>query len=1063
VLNVGSGTQTLAGADAVAGAGGLTKSGTGTLTLTGNNANYTGATTVTGGLINFNSAANFGSGAVTLNGGGLQWATGTTTDISSRLTPPGGTFDTNGSVVTLASALSGTGGLTKTGAGTLTLSAANSYLGGTTVNAGTLQTSGAGTLGDIAGATTINGGVLDLGGTTQTQNGGLTLTGGTLQNGTLSSSGIFGLQSGSVSAALAGTGGLTKTGAGTLTLSGNNLYSGGTALNAGTLAVSSNANLGDPGGGLGFNGGTLQFLSGFTTNRGITLNAGGGIFDTNGNNATLAGNIVGTGGLTKIGAGTLTLSGPSTYTGATNVNAGTLQAGVANAFSPLSAFTVASGATLDFNGFDQNVGSLAGAGAVTLGAATLFTGGDNTSTTFSGTISGSGALFKLGPGTLTLTGTSTYAGGTMIAGGLVNFNSASNFGSGPILLNGGGLQWAAGTTTDISSRLFPFGADGATFDTNGNTVTLASALAGIGGVTKIGAGTLVLSGIDTYRGPTTVAAGTLTVNGSIANSAVTVNSGAMLSGTGTVGGLTINSGGTFAPGNSPGTMTVAGNLAFQSGALYVVQVTSSTASSTNASGSATLAGTVQAAFAAGSYATRAYTILSAAGGLGGTTFNTLTTISLPAGFSASLSYTATDAILNLTATLGQLSGSNTPSGPGALTCAFSLNQCNVANALNAFFNNGGALPPAFVTIFGLTGANLANALTLLSGEAATGAQQGAFQLTNQFLGIMLDPFVDGRSGASSGGAIGFAPAREELPEDIALAYAKILKEPPKPQSFEQRWSVWGAGYGGSNRTSGDPAVVGSHDLSAATAGGAAGLDYRLAPGTVVGFALAGAGTNWGLAQGLGGGKSDAFQAGVYGTTRWGPTYVAAALAFTNHWMSTDRFAFAADHLSASFNAQSFGGRVESGYRIATIYGGLTPYAAIQAQNFRTPSYTETDLTSGGFALGFNSRNATDTRSELGGRFDRLLLLNTEAALTLRTRVAWAHDWISDPSLAALFQTLPGASFVVNGATPAKNSALTSAGAELRLANGVVLLAKFDGEFASHSSTYAGTGTVRYTW
>jgi autotransporter-associated beta strand protein len=655
----------------------------------------------------------------------------------------------------------------------------------------------------------------------------------------------------------------------------------------------------------------------------------------------------------------------------------------------------------------------------------------------------------------------------MIAGGLVNFNSASNFGSGPILLNGGGLQWAAGTSTDISSRLFPFGADGATFDTNGNNVTLASALAGIGGVTKLGAGTLVLSAIDTYRGPTTVAAGTLTVNGSIANSAVTVNSGATLSGIGTVGGLTINSGGTFAPGNSPGTMTVAGNLAFQSGAPYLVQINSTTASSTNASGSAALAGTVQAAFASGSYATRTYTILSAAGGLGGTTFNTLTTSNLPAGFTASLSYTATDAILNLTATLGQLSGPSigpsAPSGPGALACVFSLNQCNVANGLNAFFNNGGALPPAFVTIFRLTGANLGNALSLLSGEAATGAQQGAFQLTNQFLGIMLDPFVDGRSGVGGGGAIGFAPARAELPEDIALAYAKILKEPPKPPSFEQRWSVWSAGYGGSNRTSGDPTVLGSHDLSATTAGGAAGLDYRLAPGTVVGFALAGAGTNWGLAQGLGGGKSDAFQAGLYGTTRWGPTYVAAALAFTNHWMSTDRFAFAGDHLSASFNAQSFGGRVESGYRIATIYGGLTPYAAIQAQNFRTPSYSEADLTSGGFALGFNSRTATDTRSELGGRFDRLLLLNPEAALTLRTRVAWAHDWVSDPSLAAAFQTLPGASFIVNGATPAKNSALTSAGAELRLADGVVLLAKFDGEFASHASTYAGTGTVRYTW
>jgi uncharacterized protein with beta-barrel porin domain len=109
------------------------------------------------------------------------------------------------------------------------------------------------------------------------------------------------------------------------------------------------------------------------------------------------------------------------------------------------------------------------------------------------------------------------------------------------------------------------------------------------------------------------------------------------------------------------------------------------------------------------------------------------------------------------------------------------------------------------------------------------------------------------------------------------------------------------------------------------------------------------------------------------------------------------------------------------------------------------------------------RQSFGSASALGGRFDRLLLLNPEAALTLRARVAWAHDWVSDPTLIAMFQTLPGASFIVNGATPAKNSALVSQGAELRLANGVVLLAKFDGEFASHSSTYAGTGTVRYTW
>ena len=237
----------------------------------------------------------------------------------------------------------------------------------------------------------------------------------------------------------------------------------------------------------------------------------------------------------------------------------------------------------------------------------------------------------------------------------------------------------------------------------------------------------------------------------------------------------------------------------------------------------------------------------------------------------------------------------------------------------------------------------------------------------------------------------------------------------------------------------------------------------LTPNTVVGVALAGGGTDWSLANGLGGGKSDAFQAGVYGVTRSGPAYLAAAFTFTNHWMSTDRFAFAGDHLTASFNAQSLGARVESGYRFATYYGGITPYAAIQAQSFRTPTYSETDVNGGGFALGYTGRTATDTRSELGARFDRLLALNPNAVLALRARLAWAHDWVSDPTLAAVFQTLPGASFIVNGATPAKNSALASAGTELRLANGISLLGKFDGEFASRSSTYSGTGTIRYAW
>jgi autotransporter-associated beta strand protein len=723
---------------------------------------------------------------------------------------------------------------------------------------------------------------------------------------------------------------------------------------------------------------------------------------------------VGSRPLIKYGTGTLIIAGDATYTGGTTINAGMLQLGNGGT----------SGSIL---------GDVLNNGIFAINRSDTYT--------FGGVISGTGAFQQNGTGTTVLTTSNTYTGGTTINSGTLQLGNGGTSGSilGDVLNNG--------IFAINRSDMFTFG----------------GVISGFGAFQQMGPGTTILTGNNTYTGSTIVNAGTLVVNGSIANSAVTVNTGAILAGTGTVGPTTINNGGAFAPGNSPGTITVAGNLAFQSGAIYLVQVNPSNASSTNviAGGSATLAGTVGAAFASGSYMSRMYTILSAGGGLNGTTFNSLVTSNLPAGFIANLSYTNSDVILNLIAALGQ------PSGPNALgTTGLSINQLNVANALNGFFNNGGALPPTFVSIFGLTGANLGNSLSALSGEAASGAQKVAFQLSDQFLNLMLDPFVDGRSGVGGADhpALGFAPERENMPPDIAHAYAAVLKAPPKPAPvYEPRWTVWGGAYGGSNRTSGDIAFIGSHDLAARTVGFAGGFDYRLSPNTVVGLAFAGGGTDWSLSQGLGGGKSDAFQAGIYGATKYGPAYLAAAFAFANHWMSTNRLAFG-DHLTADFNAQSYGGRLEGGYRFATPFAGITPYAAIQAQSFHTPGYTESSAIPNGFALTFNGRDATDTRSELGARFDRVLALYpNNAVLALRGRVAWAHDWVSDPTLAAAFQTLPGASFIVNGATPAQNSALTSAGAELRLANGITLLAKFDGEFASHSSTYGGTGTIRYRW
>ncbi len=231
------------------------------------------------------------------------------------------------------------------------------------------------------------------------------------------------------------------------------------------------------------------------------------------------------------------------------------------------------------------------------------------------------------------------------------------------------------------------------------------------------------------------------------------------------------------------------------------------------------------------------------------------------------------------------------------------------------------------------------------------------------------------------------------------------------------------------------------------------------------FALAGGGTGWNASRSdlRGGGHSTAFQAGVYGKTTFGPAYMAASLAYTQHWMSTDRLSSGFEQLTANLDAESFGGRVEGGYRFASPIVAITPYAALQSQAFVTPSYSESDASGSGLGLSYAGRTATDTRSELGGRFDHTVALDPTTLLALRAKLAWAHDWVSDPSLAAVFQALPGAGFIVRGATPPSNLGLVSAGAELRMASGLAFAAKFDGEFASSAHTLSGTAIVRYVW
>lgn len=244
---------------------------------------------------------------------------------------------------------------------------------------------------------------------------------------------------------------------------------------------------------------------------------------------------------------------------------------------------------------------------------------------FTGAVSGTGTINKAGAGKLTFGTNFAFTGTTNIIAGSIKLSTPvaattelAVEGAGTLDLSGTAQSVAelAGTSTTASVNI----AGGSLSVNQATTTSFAGNLTGNGSLTKTGSGRLVLTGVDTYTGPTTVAGGTLSVNGSIV-SPTTVTSGGTLGGTGNVASVTISAGGTYAPGNSIGTQTVNGNVAFQAGSIFAVETDAAgRADRINATGTATLAGAVRVLpDATGTYANLTdYTILTAAGGVSGT-------------------------------------------------------------------------------------------------------------------------------------------------------------------------------------------------------------------------------------------------------------------------------------------------------------------------------------------------------------------------------------------------------------------------------------------------------------
>jgi autotransporter-associated beta strand protein len=326
---------------------------------------------------------------------------------------------------------------------------------------------------------------------------------------------------------------INKTGAGTLALAATNTFVGNINISGGTVSVAGTANLGNLNNHVTMADGStfgVTATSIFATGRTFTI-AGSSAFDiASGTTTTIQGvisNGASSGSLVKTDTGTLILSAANTYTGQTVVNGGVLKLTGTSSLANSSGASVASGATLDISVLGaQSIGSLAGAGSV-LDSATVTVGGSNTSTTFSGVISGAGGLVKTGTGTQTLLGANTYQGATSVNGGTLAVGSDSSLGNAAngLTLSAGTLQAAADLT---SARAITI-SGGSGLNNGGFNATFSGVIGGTDGLTLAGTGTNVLSGANTYTGGTTVNGGTL----SIASDSILGDA---------AGGLTLNAG-----------------------------------------------------------------------------------------------------------------------------------------------------------------------------------------------------------------------------------------------------------------------------------------------------------------------------------------------------------------------------------------------------------------------------------------------------------------------------------------------------------------------------------------
>ena len=885
---------------------------------------------------------------------------------------------------TFSGNIKGTGAsVVKSGTNTLTMTGTSTYTGGTTINAGTLSISDDANLGNTVGGVIFGGGTLEVnisdykptaraftmtgngtlkvdsnamtistnmtgaGTLTKLGNGDLILTGTNTNSGMITVS-VGSLQGdtdslkadifdsttvtfaqttdGTYSKNITGTGVLIKTGAGVLTMTGTNSYSGGTTLSAGGLLGNAAAIQGD-----------------IASSGTVTFNQAAA--------GTYAGVMSGGGSVTKTGAGTLTFSGANTYSGGTTVSAGTLQ-----------------GTTSSLTGNIVN------------NSGVIFN--QTTTGSYSGNISGTGTLTKLGTGIANLRGTNSYTGGTTVTAGTLQGTTSA-------------LQ---GAITNNAAVVFDQDTDG----TYAGTMTTTAGTPTLG---KIGTGKVSLSGNVTVNA-TTVTTGGLFVNNTLTSPTVTVASGGDLGGNGTIVGIVTNNG-IVSPGASIGELTITGNYIHQDGATLSNEITPTTTDLLTVSGTFIINGGGTSIIPLNSSTrflpTTTYTIAQATGGVVNQ-FSTLSISSPSPLFSAGYTYGANN--IQVTVTIAPFASVVKGGNPGA-----------VATYIDGFSPAAGSDLDFVISQLQL--------LSLVDLKDALNQLQPA-----NYKGLII--------------------AQENNSTVVQSAVWNRLEERYKTECSRERvcpkrFSVWSDGYGDFLSFRGKKFFNG---FDARTLGVLLGGDYAFCHGIMMGFFGGYTHSDLSWKSDVGRGDIDSYYAGIYGGWHRKRGFLNASVHGASsrnkasrkmHFLLLDRKARTTHH------GENYQAHIDGGVIFCRKDLELRPFASLDYLWLHQDGFSE--RRAGSLNLKVGESDYTMLRSELGFKLANCWWIDECTQVIPDFKLSWIYEGrFKDTNYSAQFKE-SGGSFSSRGLHPDVHMIAPGFGVTTLFAEGNCSLSlRYDGEF-----------------